>query len=192
MLRVVGILLRGWWPAVLVPLAACFAPQEIELFEDPTVYNQPPIIDVRTASPVRPTCISRAVDESVEQPTLRALVTDPNGGDGQRLEARWFVDYQPGVSRTLSAIGSQALPPLRLGDEFSYPPLELSADILLRFSLEAGLHQVEVVVSDGFDDGAEPRNRAPSLGNCSDLEGPCYVTSHKWIVELKDNSPCPE
>lgn len=185
---VVRILLNG---GLVLLGAACFAPQEIELFEEPTVFNQPPAIDLRTATPTRPTCISGAVDDEVEQPTLRALVTDPNGAVGQRLEARWFVDYEPGVTATLSSVMTKPLSPLQLGDEFSYPPLELGPEIIRRLRLTSGTHQVEVVVSDGFDDGAEPRNRAPRLGDCDGLTGPCYVTSHKWTVEFLENTPCP-
>lgn len=179
--------------ALVAPASAgCFAPQEIMQFEEPLIFNQPPSIDIRTATPTRPTCISAAVPDDVEQPTLRALVTDPNGVAGQMLEARWFVDYEPDVPSSLSAVMTKPLSPLRLGDEFSYPPLELPPEIIRRLRLVSGIHQVEVVVSDGFDDSAPPRNRAPQLGDCGEFKGPCYVTSHKWTVEFLENAPCPD
>lgn len=176
----------------LALLAACFAPQEILLFEEPTVFNQPPTIDLRTATPTRPVCLSGAVGDDVEQPTLRALVTDPNGAVGQPLEARWFIDYEPGATSTLSSVLTKPLFPLQLGEDFSYPPLELGPEIIRRLRLVSGIHQVEVVVSDGFDDQAQPRNRAPSLGDCGTLKGPCYVVSHKWTIEFLENAPCPD
>lgn len=197
MLSLANFLLQVMRITVLTAIATvigsgCFAPQEIAQFEEPLIFNQPPSIDIRTVSPTRPTCISTAVPDEVEQPTLRALVTDPNGAVGQTLEARWFVDYDPSVTGSLSAVMTKPLSPLQLGDEFSYPPMELPPEVLKRLRLVSGIHQVEVVVSDGFDDGAPPRNRAPSLDDCGGLKGPCYVTSHKWTVEFLENTPCPD
>lgn len=193
MLAMVRFLLKGGLVGAACLATGCFAPQEIEPIEDPPVFNEPPVIDIRKVTPSDFEVCMSALDEPGERLNLSATVEDPNGVDGQVLEARWFVDYEFDVSETTGPRLIQfPLSPQKLGDSVSYPQVTMTWDYLRSLRLSEGVHYVEVVVSDGFstNQAAEPRNRTTKTEPCGTFTGDCYLASHVWAVQVRETTPC--
>lgn len=184
MVRILLAALRGAVPVVALVAGGCLVPQELDLYVDPDIPNRPPVIDLMTVEPKAPVaCISGLADDST---ALRVEVRDPDGAlRDQPLSVRWFIDYDLDPETNpldLRPVAQETqLLPLAVGSDV-YAPEPLSVDQLRLFRLDDGTHTVEVVVSDGFDDGGLPRNRAALPGR--------YTATHRWTIVWRSNTPC--
>lgn len=167
-------------------LSACLSAQEIELYEEPARVNTPPLIDIRQVTPADPSlCVSR-----LEEPVEFRIdgVRDATTRRGQPLAVRWFLDYEENTGGA-SIIDQGQIVALG-GDLFS--AVEYSSSKLDRLRLPDGTYTLEVVISEAFEDGAPPTNRAPRSSGCltDDDENPCYVTSYRWSIIYRPEGLC--
>ncbi len=166
----------------LLSVTGCIAPQDVELYQPPTLARVPPVIDLTHVDPSAPhICVTSQGTPAVT--TFRANVLDTSVS--LSLEARWFLNYDPNNNPSTLIIAGDAInvTEVEKGAAFTYQPVTLTSDLLGLRSQSAGVYTLEVVISDSFDAaGVTPRNRAVKKGG--------YSTSYKWIIDYKGDSPC--
>jgi hypothetical protein len=157
-------------------LAACIGPQEVLPEEATPAPNHPPTFDpLRDATPADPLVCVSSLDAAPREFRLERL----EDVDGDRLEARWFIDYAGGFTAVQK---SQFLD--RASQDETYPPTTLTAtDIDPYHRSVVAPFTVEVVVSDGFDAPERmPRNRALKAG--------AFALTYRWSVVWRAGVAC--
>lgn len=161
---------------LVVATMACLSPQEIELDVPPEEVNLPPVFDpTRDASPQGAVICVSGLDETA----IEFRIDNLRDENGQKLEARWFIDYEGGF---VAVQKSQTLS--RSADEAVYPPATLLSSEIDPYHRTLGRpFFVEVVVSDGFAPAdTTPRNRA--------VQDSAYAVNYRWVVNYKAGAPC--
>lgn len=175
------VMAAGLLATTLTGGPGCLAPQWIE--GELPAPNAPPSLDTLNGnvSPATSVVCISDVDEPIEFRVSN--VQDPDGVNGQRLSARWFLDVTPDT--TTPRYVSQTLSPQEQGAE-TFTPAVLASDKLNRLELGASgsVHVLEVVISDGFDSTGvkEPLGRATDEG--------FYAVSYKWAFRYEGASAC--
>ncbi|MFM2153775.1 MAG: hypothetical protein RL199_2210 [Pseudomonadota bacterium] len=156
--------------------AACVGAQEVLPEAGDRSQNHPPTFDpLRDVAPMDAVVCASSVDAAPVEFRLERL----QDADGDRLEARWFIDYAGGFSAVQK---SQFLD--RGPADPAYPAATLSATDIDPYhrSIDAPF-AVEVVVSDGFDVPEQaPRNRAVKAG--------AYAVTYRWTVVWRSGAAC--
>ncbi len=173
--------------AALLLLAGCPLPQSVPSVPPGSVTPPRIVEDVSRPSATSPTLTTAGTTVLFEPTcpaapqafTVTATVADENFSEA--VEYRWFVDYDPlDPLRHVPRPGSGQLDPpsqkpftLRRVPDFSVAPA----------SFGNGLHVLELVVSNGFDQRPEPDQSALPLPYRTPLTGTqnYEVQSHKWV-----------
>ncbi len=180
--------------AALLLLAACPLPQSVPSVPAGSVTPPRIVEDVSRPSATSPTLTTAGTTVAFD-PTCPAgkeqrftvTVTVADENFSEVVEYRWFVDYDPMDSlRNTPRPGSGQLDPptkepftLRQVPDFSFVPASYPPA-----PLGMGGHVLELVVSNGFDQRAEPGQSQlplPYRTPLSDAQNRYEVQSHKWV-----------
>ena len=156
--------------------SACVGAQEILPEVAALRENHPPRFDpLHDATPSDALVCLSSLDAAPREFRLERL----KDVDGDRLEARWFIDYAGGFTAVQK---SQFLD--RGPQDPTYPAATLSATDVDPYHRSTGTpFVVELVVSDGFDaPETVPRNRA--------VKADAFAVTHRWTVVWRTGAAC--
>lgn len=167
----------------------CLVPQdENYLSELPVPRNRPPRIVEKQVQPSER--IIRGYGSDLCQLEFSVIVEDPDVDD--KLDAYWFVDYDPSQPRGAdSAVRLEPINKKVVRDDRAYfrPPRFGSIDGS-RLNTP-GDHVVEVVVSDnGLSSLREAQPRLIQLPDGQQFADPGYTTTYVWFVKTEPGGGC--
>jgi hypothetical protein len=173
-------------------LAGCPLPQAVPSYPGSGAIA-PPRIDTDTVSPSR-TLIEVRPDCPVEPAfTLSASIVDEDTLEAD--EARWFVDYDPGVqARWTITFGPKAIPAPSDGLATVRPVLPWTfhpygfdpAGSEQAFRDGGGLHVVELVVSNGFAPQDDPAAALPNRSTQANFQTQVF----RWVFHYAAGGVC--
>lgn len=155
----------------LVTGGGCVVPQQIEQYEPPPDPAHKPII-LKVDSVTAPlSTVGLCISPSTINTFLPRISVEDEGH--VELTARWFVNYQAGVTESYEYTEQKYLP-----NDGDYNDIVLSESELGLAGRQPGIYAVEVVVSDGFDalNASPPRRKALPGFN---------LASYKWVIEYR-------
>jgi hypothetical protein len=178
----------------LAVLAGCPLPQSLPEFPSTGAITPPRIVadavtPFDTVTEVEPDC---GGEDASHVFTLTASLIDEN--TTEKVEARWFVDYQPGRSTEtpippIQIIEGDGATPTRPLAEFQFRPYTFDSPA---FRLGGGLHVVELVVSNGF--APEPGAGDPPLARPwrtpASTPAPFETQVYRWIFHYVPGGRC--